>query len=75
MLIRQKGLSLPRNLTVRDFWKISNSVLNKGKSVIPPLFNGPNLLSCASDKPKLFAKIFCKNSDIDDTGVSTRFPI
>ena len=23
-----------------DFWQIANSVLNKGKSVIPPLFNG-----------------------------------
>ena len=23
----------------RDFWHIANSVLNKGKSVIPPLFN------------------------------------
>ena len=24
----------------RDFWQIANSVLNKGKSTIPPLFNG-----------------------------------
>ena len=23
-----------------DFWQIANSVLNKGKSAIPPLFNG-----------------------------------
>ena len=24
-----------------DFWRIANSILNKGKSAIPPLFNGP----------------------------------
>ena len=34
---------------------IGNSFLHKGKSVIPPLFNGPNVLSYASDKAKLFA--------------------
>ena len=37
----------------RDFWQIPNSVLNKGKSAIPPLFNGPELLSFASDKEKI----------------------
>ena len=35
-----------------DFWQIANSVLNKGKSVISPLFNGPEVLSSASDKAK-----------------------
>ena len=40
----------------QDFWRIANSVLNKGKSSIPPLFNGPGVLSSASDKAKLFAK-------------------
>ena len=28
-----------------DFWGIANSVLNKGKSAIPPLFNGLEVLS------------------------------
>ena len=28
-------------LDSRDFWWIANSVLNKGKSTIPPLFNDP----------------------------------
>ena len=28
-----------------DFSQIANSVLNKGKSAIPPLFNGPKVLS------------------------------
>ena len=36
------------------FWGIANSVLNEGKSAIPPLFNGPELLSSTSDKAKLF---------------------
>ena len=51
-----------QKLGSRDFWRIANSVLNKGKSAIPPpLFNGPEVLSCASDKAKLFAKNFSKN--------------
>ena len=54
------------------FWGITNSVLNKGQSVIPPLFNGLDLLSSASDKPKLFAENF---SNLDDSGISlTDFP-
>ena len=54
----------------RDFWRITNSVLNKGKSVIPPLFNGPEGSSFASDKAKLFAENFSENSNLDDTGIS-----
>ena len=53
-----------------DFWRIANSVSNKGKSAIPPLFNGPEVLSSASDKAKLFAENFSKNSNFDDSGVS-----
>ena len=54
-----------------DFWRIANnSVLNKAKSAIPPLFNGPTVLSFASDKAKLFAKNFSNNSNIDDSGIS-----
>ena len=58
-----------------DFWEIANSVLNKGKSAIPPLFKGPEVLSSASDKAKLFAENFSKNSNLDDSGISLRvFP-
>ena len=53
-----------------DFWRIANSVLNKGKSAIPPLFNGPEVLSSASDKAKLFTENFSKNSNLDDSGIS-----
>ena len=54
----------------RDFWQIPNSVLNKGKSVIPLLFNGPEVLSSAPDKAKLFAENFSKKSNLDDSGIS-----
>ena len=54
----------------QDFWQIANSVLTKGKSAIPPLFNGPEVLSSASDKTKLFAENFSKNSNLDDSGIS-----
>ena len=54
-----------------DFWQIANSVLNKCKSVIPPLFNGPGVLSTTSDKAKLFAKNFSENSNLDDSGYQT----
>ena len=53
-----------------SFGELLNSVLNKGKSAIPPLFNGPEVLYSASDKAKLFAKIFSKNSNLDDSGIS-----
>ena len=59
-----------QKLGSRDFWQIANSVLNKGKSAVPPLFNGPEVLSFASDKAKLFAKNFSKNSNLDDSGIS-----
>ena len=57
----------------RDFWQIANSVLNKGKSAIPPLFNGPDVLSSASDKAKVFAENFFLNSNLDDSGFSLPF--
>ena len=44
-----------QKLGSRDFWQIANSVLNKGKSGILPLFNGLEVLSSASDKAKCFA--------------------
>ena len=53
-----------------DFWQITNSVLNKGKSAISPIFNSLVVLSSASDKEKLFAETFSKNSNLDDSGIS-----
>ena len=59
-----------QKLGSRHSWRIANSVLNKGKSAIPPLFNGSEVLSFASDKAKLFAENFSKNSNLDDSGIS-----
>ena len=59
-----------QKLDSRDFWRIANSVLNKGKSAIPPLFNRPGVLSSASDKAKLIAENFSLNCNLDDSGVS-----
>ena len=70
MLIKQKETITSWKLGSQDFWQIANSVLNKGKSAIPPLFNGPEVLSSASDKAKLFAENFSKNSNLDDSGIS-----
>ena len=50
--------------------EIANSVLNKGKSAMLPLFNGPEVLFSAYDKAKLFAKNFSKNSNLHDSGIS-----
>ena len=59
-----------QKLGSRDFWRIANSVLNKGKSAIPLLFNGLEVLSSASDKAKLFAENFSLNFNLDDSGIS-----
>ena len=68
---KTKEFIISQKLGSRDFWQIANSVLNKGKSAIPPLFNGLEVLSSASDKAKLFAaKNFSKNSNLDDSGIS-----
>ena len=60
----------PQTPGSHDFRRIANSVLNKGKSAIPPLFNGLEVLSSASDKAKFFAENFSLNSNLDDSGVS-----
>ena len=52
-----------------DLQQIANSVLNKVKSNILPLFNSPEVLSSASDKTNLFTKNFSKNSVSDDSGL------
>ena len=58
-----------QKLGSQDFWQIANSVISKSKSAIPP-FSGLDMLFSASDKVKLFAKNFCKNSNLNDSGIS-----
>ena len=67
MLLKQKSLSLPRNLALRTYGELL-SVLSKSKSSIPPLFNGTEGLFSASETAKLFAKNFSKNSHLDGYG-------
>ena len=50
--------------------RITNSILNKGKSAIPPLFNSPERMSSASEKAKFLAENFSKNSNFDYSGMS-----
>ena len=69
MVQKQESITF-QTLGSWDFWQIVNSVLNEGKSAIPPLFNSPDVLSPSSDKAKLFAKNFSKNSNHDDSGIS-----
>ena len=59
-----------QKLSFWDFWQIANTVLSKGKFAIPPLFNNPEVLSSTSDKVKLFAENFSKNSNLDESGIS-----
>ena len=70
---RTKESITSKKLGSHDFWRNANRVLNKGKSAISPLFNGPEMLSSASDKAKLFVENFFKNSNLDDSGIS--FPV
>ena len=69
MLIKQESIT-SQKLGSQNFCRIANSVLNKGKSAIPPLFNSPYVFSSASDKSKFFAENFSKNSNLNDSGVS-----
>ena len=64
MLIKQKSLITSQKLGSWYFWRIANSVLNKDKSAIPPLFNGLEVFSSASAKVKLFAENFSRNSNL-----------
>ena len=67
MLIKQRVYHFPETWFVE---LLVNSVLNTGKSATPSLFNGLEVLSSASDKAKLFAENFSKNSNLDDLGIS-----
>ena len=56
------------SLGTREFWRITNKVMNRGKPSIPTIVNGPEILSSSSDKAVLFAQMFSSNSTLDDQG-------
>ena len=60
----------------KEFWKITNKILNRGKSSIPVLINGPEILPSAVDKSSLFGKLFSQNSNLDDSNIPLpNFPL
>ena len=50
-----------QSLGSKDFWRILNSVLNRGKSSIPPLVNGSQIIQSSKGKAELFANMFAEN--------------
>ena len=54
----------------QDFWQIDNNVLSRGKSAVPTLFNGLEVLPSASDNAKLLTKNFSSNSNLGESGTS-----
>ena len=52
------------------FGKLPIVIFNKGKSALPLLFTDLELLPSASNKAKLFAKEFAKNSNLSNSGIS-----
>ena len=70
MLIKQESIT-SQKLGSWDFCGTANSVLNKDKSAIPPLFNGLEVLPSACDKARLFAENVSNNSTIDDSDISS----
>ena len=59
MLIKQESITSQKH-GYQDFWQIANSVLNKCKSAILPVFNGPEVFSLASNKGQLFDNFFLR---------------
>ena len=50
---KTKESIIPKKVGFCEFWQIPNSILNKGKSAIPSLFNDLEVLPSAFDKTKL----------------------
>ena len=63
MLITQKSLLLPRKLALGTFGELLIVFSTSA------LFNGPGIMSSASNKVKLFAKNFYRNSNLNDSGI------
>ena len=70
MRIKQKSLSFPRNVAIVTYGELPVVFSTKINSAIPPLFNSLDVLSSASDKAKLFAENFYRNSSLDNLGIS-----
>ena len=56
------------SLGTREFWRITNNVMDRGKPSIPTIVNDPEILSPSSDKAILFSQMFSSNSTFADQG-------
>ena len=64
----RKSITFQR-LCFCDYWRTANSVINKGKSPICPMFSSSEGAPYAPDKAEVFAKIFSQNSNLDGSGI------
>ena len=52
----------------KEFWRITNKVLGRGKAAIPTLIEGPTQVISSTDKANIFASKFAAHSTLDDLG-------
>ena len=57
---KTKESNTSQKLGSRDFCRIANSIFSKGKSAIPHLFNGLEVLSSASEKKNRLLETFLR---------------
>ena len=50
-----------QTLGSKDFWRILNSVLNRGKSSVPPLVSGSQIIQSSKGKAEVFATMFAEH--------------
>ena len=72
MLLKQESIT-SQELGSQVFCKIANSILKKGKSTMPPLFEGPECCLLLLMKQCYLLKNFSKNSNLDGSGISFPF--
>ena len=56
------------SLGSKEFWRITNKVLGRGKASIPTLVEGPTQVISSTDKASIFASKFASHSTLDDQG-------
>ena len=70
MLLKQKSLSLPRNLALGTFCELLIVFWTKVNLLYLLYSTDQRCFFSASDKAKWFAENFSKNSNLDDPGIS-----
>ena len=57
-----------QKLGSKEFWKITNRILNRGKSPIPTLINGLEVLTSSKGKASLSGNLLASYGNLDDGG-------